>query len=488
MARPGSERPGGAVVSVLRVLAKPQPVNQGYNLAMPARTPPSAECQTGTHEHQRYVDWFRSSAPYINAHRGRTFVIQFGGEALVDPKFPGLIHDIALLESLGVHLVLVHGIRPQIEQRLREHGMELRYASGLRVTDESAMSLVKEAVGSVHLEVQALLSMGLANSPMAGASIRVVSGNFVVAKPIGVRSGIDFRHTGEVRSIDTEAINRHLRDRDIVLVSPIGFSPTGEMFNVNAEDVATAIAVELRAAKLLLFAESAALLGLDDMPLRQLTLATARDLLARGHRKRSKAAREAMRRLASAIRACENGVQRTHLLDRRVDGALLLELYTRDGIGTMVNADPYDNTRRATIRDVGGILNLIQPLERDGRLVRRSRRKLEQEIERFFVMERDGMIIACAAAYPFVEEEVVELACLAVHPAYANAGRGDVLLEAAEKEALAHGAKRLFVLTTQAEHWFIEHGFRAAAIADLPITRRAMYNYKRNSKVLIKPL
>lgn len=437
---------------------------------------------------QPFVESFRSSAPYINAHRGRTFVIQFGGEAVQDGGFPGIIHDVALLDSLGVRLVLVHGIRPQIEQRLTAHGMELRYVSGLRVTGEEALPLVREAVGTVRLEVEALLSMGVANSPMAGAAIRVASGNFVTARPIGVRGGVDFRHTGEVRGVDTEAINRHLGAGDIVLVSPVGYSPTGEIFNLNAEDVATAIAVELRAAKLLLLGESAALPGADAAPVRQLTLADARALLAQGQRLRSQAARQTLRQLASAIRACENGVQRAHLLDRHVDGALLLELFTRDGVGAMVSANPYDTTRRATIRDVGGVLELIQPLEREGRLVRRSRRKLETEIDRFLVMERDGMIIACAAAYPFPEEEVVELACLAVHHGYANVGRGDVLLEAVERDARALGARRLFVLTTHAAHWFLERGFTEGVIEDLPVSRQALYNYRRNSKVLIKSL
>ncbi len=439
-------------------------------------------------EQQRYVEWFRSSAPYINAHRGRTFVVQFGGGAVLDPAFPNLIHDIALLDSLGIRLVLVFGTRPQIERRLAQQGLSMAYHGGRRITDEAALAAVKEAAGAVRLEIEALLSMGLANSPMAGAGIRVVSGNFVVARPIGVREGVDFGHTGEVRRVDTESLDRHLRDGDIVLAPPIGFSPTGEMFNLSAEEVATAIASSLRAAKLLLLGERAGVTDAADALVRQLTMAEATVLLAKRRQQGLDAEDEITRHLTSAIHACQSGVQRVHLLDRQVDGALLLELFTRDGVGTMVNADPYDTMRRATIDDVGGLLGLIEPLEHEGVLVRRSRDKLETEIQHFTVMERDGTVIACAAGYPFRQEGVMELACLVVRTDYAGGGRGDALLQAVEKDARAMGLNQLFVLTTRAEHWFVERGFVKGRVEELPVERRALYNYKRNSKVLIKTL
>lgn len=437
---------------------------------------------------QRYVEWFRNSAPYIHAHRGRTFVIQFGGEVVLDPKFPSLIHDIALLNSLGVSLVLVHGARPQIEHRLVERGLSMRYVNGLRITDEKALALVKEGVGCVRLEIEALLSMGLTNSPMAGACIRVTSGNFVTARPIGVRKGVDFCYTGEVRRVDGVSIAKLLSDEALVLVSPLGFSLTGEIFNLSAEDVATAIAVELRAAKLLLLGEFPGLTDAAGTLIRQLTLSDAKSLVSSRRYASEDGEGQPLRHLVSAIHACTNGVRRTHLMDSGVDGALLLELFTRDGIGTMVSADLYENTRRATIDDVGGILELIEPLEAEGILVRRSREKFETEIERFFVMERDGAVIACAAVYPFADEGVAELACLAVHRDYRRGNRADAMLAAVETEARSLGTAHLFVLTTRASHWFREHGFTAASIEDLPIARQAMYNYKRNSKVLIKAL
>jgi len=431
-----------------------------------------------------FVDWFRNSSPYINAFRGRTFVVAFGGEVVADPQFANLIHDIALLNSLGVRLVLVHGTRPQIEQRLRERGAEIRYVNGLRVTDDDALACVKEAAGTVRVEIEALLSMGVSNSPMAGARIRVASGNFVTARPLGVRDGVDYCHTGEVRRIDVSAIEQRLDANAIVLLSPIGYSPTGEVFNLHAEDVATAVAAQIQADKLLCLAEGAGPLDSRRHPLRQLTVNGAERLLA----SRRRLSEDLRRHLLSAVHVCRHGVRRAHLINRHIDGGLLLELFTRDGIGTLITDEPYDDLRKANIDDAGGVLELIAPLEQDGSLVRRSREMLEMEIDRFTVMERDGLIIGCAALYPFRKEKVGELACLAVHPDYRNQGRGDILLHAIEQSATELGIKRLFVLTTRTAHWFRERAFRPADIKALPIKRRAMYNYQRNAKVFIKNL
>jgi amino-acid N-acetyltransferase len=437
---------------------------------------------------QAFVAWFRGASPYINAHRGRTFVVQFAGEAVADPRFPALVHDLALLGSLGVRLVLVHGIRPQIESRLAARGLPARFHRGLRVTDDDALTVAKEAAGAVRVEIEALLSMGLANSPMAGARIRVTSGNFVTARPVGVRDGVDHGHTGEVRRLDRAGVERELEAGAVVLVSPIGYSPTGEAFNLSNEEVATAVAVELRAAKLLLLSEAPIARTADGSPARELTVEEARAELAALAAGGEDRLSERVRHLEAAVHACRNGVERVHLLDRHIDGGLLLELFTRDGVGTLVSADPYEHLRPATIDDVGGILELIQPLEAEGVLVRRPREKLEQEIDRFLVVERDGAVIACAALYPMPEAGFAELACLAVHPVYRGQRLGERLLRRAEQEARAAGARTLFVLTTRAIQWFQERGFAPASPDDLPVDRRATYNLQRNSRVLLKPL
>lgn len=431
-----------------------------------------------------FVGWFRHSSPYINAHRGRTFVIAFGGEAVADASFAHFIHDVALLNALGVRVVLVHGARPQIEARLRERGIKMRYANGLRVTDVAALACVKEAAGSVRVDIEALLSMGLANSPMAGARIRVVSGNFITARPLGVRDGVDHEHTGEVRRVDVQGIEQALADAAVVLISPLGYSPSGEVFNLSAEDVATAVAAELHADKLLHMVEGAGVLDVKRRLVRQLKPAEAQKMLSA----KGALTPDIKRLISGAVQACRQGVRRVHLISRHTDGALLLELFTRDGIGTLISADAYEDTRPATIDDVGGILELISPLEDDGVLVRRSRERLETEIDYFTVMERDNAIIACAALYPYIKEGCGELACLVVHPDYQDSGRGEALLAHMEHSAKQQKIKRMLVLTTRTAHWFVERGFMAAEIKALPVARQQLYNYQRNAKVLVKKL
>lgn len=431
-----------------------------------------------------FVDWFRQAGPYLHAHRERTFVIGFGGEAVAGAGFDALIHDIALLSSLGIRLVLVHGTRPQIDARLAAAGLRSSYAEGLRITDEATLPLFKEAVGRTRIRVEARLSMGLANSPMHGARLRVVSGNFVTARPVGVRDGIDYGFTGEVRRIDAVGIRHSLDSGAIVLLSALGYSPTGEVFNLAAEEVATATAAALRADKLLLLYEGHDLRDGKGRLIRELGPADAEHLL-HGDPPLEPAVRA---HLLHALQACRAGVRRVHLLRHERSGVLLLELYTRDGVGTMLSADGYQTLRAATIDDVGGVLALIRPLEQAGVLVRRSRELLEVEIQRFQVLERDGSVIGCAALYPFAEERIGELACLAVADGYRNGGRADILLRRVESLARQQGLQRLFVLTTRTAHWFRERGFEPATVSDLPVARQQFYNWQRASKVFVKAL
>ncbi|WP_455385710.1 amino-acid N-acetyltransferase [Acidihalobacter prosperus] len=431
------------------------------------------------------IAWFRNAAPYINAHRGRTFVICVGGEAAADvERLPELVHDLALLATLGVRLVLVHGARPQIEERLRAEHRELHYVNGLRVTDTPALRAVVAAAASVRVELEARLSMGAANTPMSGVRLSVASGNHVVAKPLGVRDGVDYQHTGEVRRIDTGAIRAQLELGQIVLLSPLGYSPTGEVFNLSASEIATAAACALRAEKLIFLEETGTLRDSRRRPLRQIGLAEAQALL-QGRRKLGE---EIRAHLQGAVDACLNGVRRVHLLERRIDGALLHELYTRDGIGTLISAGGYEDLRPATIDDVGGILALISPMEAEGILVRRSREQLELEVNHFSVRERDGMVIACAALYGYPDEGLGELACLAVAPDYRHQGHGDELLAHVEQRAREQGLRRLFVLTTRTAHWFRERGFAPGDIGELPMAKRTLYNYQRNSRIFFKAI
>jgi amino-acid N-acetyltransferase len=432
----------------------------------------------------QFVHWFRSAAPYIHAFRGRTFVVAFGGEVVADGKFVGLTHDLNLLASLGVRLVLVHGARPQIEGQLAQCGTRPRFVGGVRVTDETTMHSVKQASGQLRVEIEALLSMGLPNSPMANAEIRVAGGNFVTARPRGVVDGVDMQYTGEVRRIHAEAIRQRLAAGDLVLLSPLGYSPTGEIFNLTMEDVAAQTAIALGADKLIFLIEQAGVQDASGSLLRELTVSEAEGAL----RTRADLPEDARLYLPAAIKACRAAVSRVHLLSRHVDGAILLELFTHDGVGTMVARDPLERLREAGIEDVGGVLGLIEPLEADGTLVKRSRELLEMEIGRFILLEHDELIVGCAALYPFPTERAAELACLAVHPEYRNAGAGDRLLRHIEGKARQAGVERLFVLTTRAGHWFVERGFEQRDVSALPEQRQALYNYQRRSQVFVKEL
>jgi amino-acid N-acetyltransferase len=431
-------------------------------------------------ESTQHIRWFRDSAPYINAHRGRTFVIVFGGEAAAHPNFANIAHDIALLHSLGVRLMLVHGARPQIAARLEAAGLQSQFKDGVRITDTDILEHVKDACGSLRADIEAQLSMGLPNSPMQGATIRVVSGNFVTARPIGVVDGVDFQHTGQVRRVDAGAVRAQLDGGFITLMSPLGYSPTGEVFSLALEDVAVHTAAALGADKLLLFGPERGIIGPDGELVRQCNLSEALELL------RGELAEEQHRWLQTARQACTAGVKRCQIISFVEDCALLEELFTHDGSGTLVDPDEYEQARTATIEDVGGILELIEPLERDGVLVKRSREVLETEIDRFRVLERDGRIIACAALYPFPEHASGELACIVTHPDYRGGERGARLLRELEQQAGGLGLSQLFVLTTQTAHWFIEQGFEESSLELLPPEKQSLYNLQRNSKVFTK--
>ncbi|QJR80541.1 amino-acid N-acetyltransferase [Alteromonas pelagimontana] len=427
--------------------------------------------------HYDGIKLFRSSLPYINAHRGKTFVLMFGGEAIEHSNFANIIHDIALLNSLGVRVVIVHGARPQIDQRVALRQIEGRFADAVRITDKQTLECVKDAAGSVRSQIEALFTMGLPNSPMHGAQIRVASGNLVVAKPMGVRGGIDFENTGLVRRIDTTGINDHLNDGSIVLLSPMGYSSTGEVFNLSHEDVATQAAIALKADKIIVFSNFDGIFNQDGKLLRTIERPQLEQMISQGEIQTEQTVLSA---LTTSVGA---GIPRAHCISYEKDGALLQELFTRDGTGSLVLEHHYEQLRGATIDDVGGILKLIKPLEESGALVKRSRERLESEINQFTVIVRDGMIIACAALYIYPADGSAELACVATHQDYRGKNRGDRILEELKKRALEAEVHTLFVLTTVTGHWFLEHGFVPADISALPTAKKELYNYQRNSKV-----
>lgn len=429
------------------------------------------------------VAWLRQVSPYFQRHRGQTFVVYFGGEAVAAAGFTDLIRDLLLLSAVGIRLVVVFGARPQIEERLAARAITPRVVGSLRVSDAETMTEVREVVGAMRLEIEAAFSFGSRGGPLAGAGSRIASGNFVLARPAGIIDGIDLLFTGLVRSVDRRAIAARLDQGDIVLLAPLGYSPTGELFNLKAKDLAATVAAEIGAAKLILLTERDGIRAADGEIARQLTLREAQTL-----RETKRADLLDFEPLDTGIAACERGVERVHIVNRLVDGALLRELFTRDGIGTMLSGLPFDQLREARVEDVGGILELVQPLEARGLLVKRSREKLETEIDHFVVMVRENTVVACGALYPYAEQATAEIACIAVHPDYRGGQFGELLLEALERRARAAGLRSVFVLTTQATQWFNERGFAAGALDDLPVAKRELYNYQRNSAVLLKSL
>jgi amino-acid N-acetyltransferase len=431
----------------------------------------------------QFVQWLRSVAPYIHAFRGKTFVVAFPGELVKAGALPVLAHDLSLLHALGIKVVIVHGSRPQVEEQLALRNVEPHYHNGVRVTDAAAMECAKEAAGELRLDIEAAFSQGLPNTPMAHSAIRIISGNFVTARPMGVIDGVDLEFTGVARRIAYETIHPILSAGNLVLLSPLGFSPTGEAFNLTMEDVAVAAATALRADKLIFITETPMMTDAAGTEIHELSAHQALALL------KAKCLPDASEYyLQHAVKACNNGVARAHIVPFATDGSALLELFTHDGIGTMVTYENLESLREATIEDVGGILKLIEPLEADGTLVKRGRELIEREIEYFSVIEHDGVIFGCAALYPFPNEKMGEMACLTVNPEVQTQGDGERLLKDIENRARAAGLTKLFVLTTRTSHWFLKRGFVNATVDDLPKDRQHMYNWQRRSQVLIKQL
>ncbi|EMR6166189.1 amino-acid N-acetyltransferase [Escherichia coli] len=433
------------------------------------------------------VEGFRHSVPYINTHRGKTFVIMLGGEAIEHENFSSIVNDIGLLHSLGIRLVVVYGARPQIDANLAAHRHEPLYHKNIRVTDAKTLELVKQAAGTLQLDITARLSMSLNNTPLQGAHINVVSGNFIIAQPLGVDDGVDYCHSGRIRRIDEDAIHRQLDSGAIVLMGPVAVSVTGESFNLTSEEIATQLAIKLKAEKMIGFCSSQGVTN-DDGDIVSELFPNEAQARVEAQEEKGDYNSGTVRFLRGAVKACRSGVRRCHLISYQEDGALLQELFSRDGIGTQIVMESAEQIRRATINDIGGILELIRPLEQQGILVRRSREQLEMEIDKFTIIQRDNTTIACAALYPFPEEKIGEMACVAVHPDYRSSSRGEVLLERITAQAKQSGLSKLFVLTTRSIHWFQERGFTPVDIDLLPESKKQLYNYQRKSKVLMADL
>jgi amino-acid N-acetyltransferase len=427
-----------------------------------------------------YARWFRDSTPYISAHRRKTFVVLLGADAIAEADLTNIVHDLALLHTLGVRLVVIHGCREQLDRGVAG----TLFVSGRRVTDETTMAHIAAVNGQLRSQLEALFSMGLPSTPMHNTDITVVSGNFVTARPIGVIDGVDHLFTGRVRKVRTAQLATVLEHGAIALLSPLGYSPSGQVFNLAAAELAAEVAIALQADKLITF---------DAVPHLKTKEGDRRSGINPGELDACLDDPEFSQNTAAHLlalgRAVRGGVTRGHLVSYRDDGALLAELFTAAGVGTQVSEDIRGMVRPARSRDVAAIVEVIRPMEESGALVRRPRDRLEAEIDHFFVAEVDGIVVGTCALYP--HGDMAELACVAVKESFQNQPGlrvGTHLVEEAERTAIARGLQRLFVLTTQAHHWFEKLGYQPASVDDLPARKQQLYNLQRKSKVLFKTL
>lgn len=421
-----------------------------------------------------FINTLRQSSRYIEQHRGKTCVVYLPGELMQTPDtLKQLSQDIGLLHNLGLKIVLVMGATPQINAALKKQNIPWQHHQQFRITTMESLPIFQQTIGVVRSQLEAVFSQA---SCMQANPITLISGNWVIAQPKGVIDGIDFQYTGKLRKINHAAISGSLAAGQIALLTPLAYSLTGEVFNLNTLEQACEVANAIQADKLMVFANP---LQLQDLP-KQLSIPELDRLIQDSNN-------PAQVRFLQQLAKTNHTVKRVHIMEQENPGALLLELFTLDGIGTLIFSDRYHQLRPATIDDVGGILDLISPLEGQGVLVKRSRERLELEIENFIVVERDQHIIGCAALYP-IADKMGELACLAVHESYQRQELGTELLKAVVKRALTLGLNRLFLLTTHTHHWFIEHGFQLESVSALPSKKQSLYNLQRQSKVLIKVL
>lgn len=421
-----------------------------------------------------FINTLRQSSRYIEQHRGKTCVIYVPGDFLASTSSTSeLTQDIGLLHNLGLKVVLVMGASSQLDQAFSKAGLDSKFHHQFRITSTEQVTVFQQTIGLLRSQLEAQFSQANGQHPSPPS---LVSGNWVIAQPKGVIDGIDFQHTGKLRKINHQAISACLESGQIALLTPIACSLTGEVFNLNTLEQACEIANAIEADKLMVYASEEQLSGLP----KQLSVPQLKQTLNSTHN-------ESQSRILNQIAGTTDKVKRVHLIQQDNPGSLLLELFSTDGSGTLIFSDRYHQLRPATIEDVGGILRLIAPLEEEGVLVKRSRERLELEIENFWVIERDQLIIGCAALYP-MSNQAQELACLAVHSDYQGQELGKELLKMVENECKKANAKQLFLLTTHTHHWFIEHGFELTDINALPESKQTLYNYQRQSKVLVKML
>ena len=438
-----------------------------------------------------FIKNFRLSAKFINQFNKKTFVIAVGGEVVDDNQFQSIAYDINLLHSLNINIVLVHGIRPQIEQKIKKGNRSSKLIRNHRVTGRKELDQIMEINGKVKTEIEAMLSSRPPDSPMSESDITLSSGNFITAKPIGVIDGVDMEFTGQIRKVNGKAITDKLINQEIVIISPLGFSPIGEIFNLPYEQTAAFIAQSIKAEKLIYYVSTNGILNIEGKLIPELTTNKAEKLIEHIENKSSPEQAPHISYtdfniLKSSLFAIKNKIEKVHLINRHIDGSIIQEIYTDKGAGTILTEYPLEDIRQARFSDITHILNLIEPLSEQGVLIKRIAGHIRDDINSFYVIEHDHNIIGTAALYEY--NQMIEIACFVIHPNYQRLGYGEKLLKFCEKKIQEMGIKSIFALTTQSEHWFIEKGFNQSDKKFMPNGRNKIYDIQRNSKFLTKNL
>jgi len=438
-----------------------------------------------------FIQHFRLAAKFINQFNKKIFVIALGGDVINDKQFSHIAHDINLLHSLNVNIVLVHGIRPQIDHLLKLHKNKTQLVRNQRVTDKEALGHIIDTNGRIRINIESILSSSMIDSPMAGSEIKLSSGNFLTARPLGVIDGIDMQHTGQIRKVDTKAITNKLQNNEIVIVSPIGFSPIGEIFNLSYEQVAAQVARSIKANKLIYYVNDNGILNARGDLIPEMSSNKAENLIYAIENKSSPETAPYISYndfniLKSSLYAIKNKIEKVHLINRHINGSLIEELYTDKGSGTILTEFPLEIIRQATSKDTKRIHQLIEPLGQKEVLVHKALDQIEGDILNFYVIEHNHNLIGCVALYPY--EKMIEVGCFAIDSNYQNQGYGSKLLKFCEKEVQKLNGNSIFILTTQSEHWFLEKGFQLNNKDLIPSAREKNYEVERNSKFFTKKL
>jgi len=423
------------------------------------------------------VSDLRGILTYIPGFREKTFVIALDGTIIADDNFPNILLDLAVLRSLSIRLVIVHGAAHQIEELAKHSNVPITNADGTGITDAETLKVALTAANRITHEVLE----GLASN-----DLRACYTNAIIAHPYGIVGGVDRLFTGRVERVDIEFLTQLLDKGVIPVIAPLGFDGDGRTFRVNSDGVALEVAEALKAAKLIFVTNRNSFTKPFKKPA-QISVAEAEEFFKKH---RADIVEDMASKFEHSIRACRNGVSRVHVIDGRIDEALLTEIFSNEGVGTMIYANEYQAVRRALKKDVRAIRNLIRESVEQEEILKRSRADIISQLTDYYVFEIDNNIVGCVALHVQPGGETAELACLSVSGAHENMGIGQKLMTFAEEAAKQKGVKTIFLLSTRAFNYFQQKGgFKEGSPNDLPPTRREKYETSgRNSKVLIKPL